>query len=83
MGNKESFGGVSEKNGKVRVKGKVNLAVLRNHLGEFRRKRIRLGVKLRKEKSIMRIELLPSWPQFNADSSLLQRQLSRTVLQKF
>ena len=27
MGNKESFGGVSEKKGKVRVRGKVNLAV--------------------------------------------------------
>ena len=29
MGNKESFGGVSEKKGKVRVRGKVNLAVSR------------------------------------------------------
>ena len=27
MDNKESFGGVSEKKGKVRVRGKVNLAV--------------------------------------------------------
>ena len=27
MGNKKSFGGVSEKKGKVRVRGKVNLAV--------------------------------------------------------
>ena len=29
MGNKESFGGVSEKKGKVRVRGTVNLAVSR------------------------------------------------------
>ena len=29
MGNKKSFGGVSEKKGKVRVRGKVNLAVSR------------------------------------------------------
>ena len=29
MGNKETFGGVSEKKGKVRVRGKVNLAVSR------------------------------------------------------
>ena len=29
MGNKESFGGVSGKKGKVRVRGKVNLAVSR------------------------------------------------------
>ena len=29
MGNKESFGGVSEKKGKVRVRDKVNLAVSR------------------------------------------------------
>ena len=29
MGNKESFGGVSEKKGKVRVRGKVNLFVSR------------------------------------------------------
>ena len=29
MGNKESFGGVSEKKGKVRVRGKVNLAISR------------------------------------------------------
>ena len=27
MGNKKSFGGVSEKKGKVRVRGKVNLAI--------------------------------------------------------
>ena len=78
-GNKESFGGVSEKKGKVRVRGKVNLAisrkrsvveqngmkisgckgVLSNHLGEFWRKRIRLGVRLRKEKLVMGIEPLP------------------------
>ena len=84
MGNKETFGGVSEKKGKVRVRGKVNLAVsrkrsvveqngikiwsfeckgvLKNHLGEFRRKRIRLGVRLRKEKSVMGIESLHCWP---------------------
>ena len=82
MGNKESFGGVSEKKGKVRVRGKVNLAVsrkrsvveqngikissfgckgvLRNHLGEFQEKRIRLGVRLRKKKSVMGIEPLTS-----------------------
>ena len=89
MGNKKSFGGVSEKKGKVRVRGKVNLAVsqkrsvveqtgkkililwvLRNHLGELRRERIRLGVRLRKQKSVMGIEPLPSWPQSLADSSL-------------
>ena len=29
MGNKESFGGISEKKGKVRVRVKVNLAVSR------------------------------------------------------
>ena len=29
MGNKKSFGGVSEKKSKVRVRGKVNLAVSR------------------------------------------------------
>ena len=29
MGNEETFGGVSEKKGKVRVRGKVNLAVSR------------------------------------------------------
>ena len=29
MGNKETFGGVLEKKGKVRVRGKVNLAVSR------------------------------------------------------
>ena len=29
MGNKESFGGVSGKKGKVRVRGKVNLAISR------------------------------------------------------
>ena len=29
MGNKDTFGGVSEKKGKVRVRGKVNLAVSR------------------------------------------------------
>ena len=67
MCNKESFGGVSEK------KGKVNLAVsqkrsvveqngikissfgckgvLRDHLGEFPGKRIRLGVRLRKKEA--------------------------------
>ena len=82
MGNKETFGGVSEKKGKVRVRGKVNLAiswkrsvveqngikiwsfgckgVLRNHLGEFQGKRIRLGVRLRKKKSVMGIEPLTS-----------------------
>ena len=69
MGNKETFGGVSEKKGKVRIRGKVSLAVfrkqsvrerngikispsackgvLRNHLGEFRRKRVRLGLGVR------------------------------------
>ena len=82
MGNKETFGGVLEKKGKVRVRGKVNLAVsrkrsvveqngkkirssgfkevLRNHMGELQRERIRLGVRLRKEKSVMGIEPLPS-----------------------
>ena len=29
MGSKETFGGVSEKKGKVRVRGKVNLAISR------------------------------------------------------
>ena len=65
MGNKESFGGVSEKKGKVRVRGKVNLAISRkrkryknfdplwckgvswNHVVEFRRKRVRLGLEVR------------------------------------
>ena len=66
----ESCGEVSKKKGKVRVRGRVNLAISwkrsvverngiknldplrckgisKNHLGEFRRKRVRLGLGVR------------------------------------